>query len=659
MAVILFDRAEFMARHPMRSRTFTRAMLIALMLGTVLPCPLFAGQTDTGHAGTVAAPFLQLNSSVRSAALGGYQAALSGDLQSQFSNPAGLANVSSPELWFSHNQSIEKTKVDSLGFASNLKSNALSFAIQQFGYGSADRVDLDASGNPVTGQGSFSFSTTLLEAGWARPVGDSPITEKIAVGAVAKGWRDSQAGTSKTGWAGDIGVQCYGLLFQSLDLGLSARNFGPSVDGYNLPRSIAIGGAYHIVPHESVLKRVSVFSELDIPRQQSAVLRSGFELNQNWVWERLGFENVNNHPEDSLSRFSFGAGIRIKNLKLDYAWSPQGDLGDIHRLSLQVGFGLTPEEKRDMAKNIDAAIQKRSIEKSSSFIALAQQAMKEGKWKVAQGNLETALIWSPRDEKTRELLQSVQDKARYSESRLLYQEGMELFQDEQWLDAALKWEQVLKIDPKNKNARQNLIVARDKMARAGSQRKAELSAAEKAFDRGTRAYLDGRYDDAINEWMMVKKLAPGTHDINTYIVKAKNMKLTEEVTKLKKEAAPENSMAETLSQEAYTWYSLGQIDKAVENWEKVLVLDPSNADAKAALKEARARKNLSKNESPPQTSGKVTELNAAALKNYREGNLDAAAANWRKALQIDPHNVWIRSYLNRVEREITDRENSR
>ena len=66
---------------------------------------------------------------------------------------------------------------------------------------------------------------------------------------------------------------------------------------------------------------------------------------------RLGYRYQIQRPDlGSLADFSAGIGLRGKNMSIDYAFVPLGDLGQTHRLSFNLRFkpnlksALTPPE---------------------------------------------------------------------------------------------------------------------------------------------------------------------------------------------------------------------------------------------------------------------------------------------------------------------------
>lgn len=57
-----------------------------------------------------------------------------------------------------------------------------------------------------------------------------------------------------------------------------------------------------------------------------------------------------NNGLQGLQSFTAGAGIRISDLELDYAYLPYGDLGTSHRVSLSYQFAMNPKRDEPVIK---------------------------------------------------------------------------------------------------------------------------------------------------------------------------------------------------------------------------------------------------------------------------------------------------------------------
>jgi hypothetical protein len=311
-------------------------ILMFIMMGGSLG----ATQQNDNDGGEVAAGFLEINPSVRTAALGGHQGAMRGSLDAAFSNPAGMASLVGPEFLLTHNQSFLETKYNTIAFGGPAGRQILGISAQYIDDGSHKTSGVDAQGNPIQGVGEFRFSTLIVDLFWARS-----IYKKASVGITAKAWRESQGAHFSEGVAADVGFQIAAIP-SSFDLGLVGRNLGPDVDGVSLPRSTAFAASAHIPFRGKGFKQISIFSDLDFASHRDLEIHAGIELQHPIFSLRAGYENLESDPEESLGQFSFGAGLRIKGWCLDYAWLPRGVMGDEHRVGVKIGFGNISQHKK-------------------------------------------------------------------------------------------------------------------------------------------------------------------------------------------------------------------------------------------------------------------------------------------------------------------------
>src|ERR1700741_816018 len=103
-----------------------RPALLLLFLSVPLKAGLLPpGAFSSGAQGTTALPFLELPAGSRAAALGGSQAALAGDAESIFGNPAGLAWLGRRELSLSYSALLETSYLGSFALAWPVRSGVL------------------------------------------------------------------------------------------------------------------------------------------------------------------------------------------------------------------------------------------------------------------------------------------------------------------------------------------------------------------------------------------------------------------------------------------------------------------------------------------------------------------------------------------------------
>jgi hypothetical protein len=145
-------------------------------------------------------------------------------------------------------------------------------------------------------------------------------------------WKASGYGVDAGAWAKIPAVGLY--------LGASACNIGPDIKFIDreepLPLVYRLGGAWQrpIVPQ---VLGMLITADAVFPKHEDAYPALGAELGiKETVALRIGY---NGEKERANGGLTTGAGVKILDyLWLDWAYTPYGDLGSFHRLSLYVSF---------------------------------------------------------------------------------------------------------------------------------------------------------------------------------------------------------------------------------------------------------------------------------------------------------------------------------
>jgi hypothetical protein len=93
------------------------------------------------------------------------------------------------------------------------------------------------------------------------------------------------------------------------------------------------------------------------------------------------------------------------------------------------------------------------------------------------------------------------------------------------------------------------------------------------------------------------------------------------------------------------YLSQGKYDKAAEEFNKVLEVDPENVKAKQLAESVKGRL-------IEKRKGEIEGLYTAGLKAYYDGKLESAVSSWKKALEIDPDNNKIRTAAENAQKEL-------
>jgi tetratricopeptide (TPR) repeat protein len=229
---------------------------------------------------------------------------------------------------------------------------------------------------------------------------------------------------------------------------------------------------------------------------------------------RAGY-NIDNENNilGGISGLSFGAGITIEKLSIDYAFSSRGDLGMTHLIGLK--FIYEGAEERE----------KNTYQKLTEF--LAYQNYKDGEEAFNAGNYKRALVYweevkamMPGYEGIDEAIEKVSNIIKRGGSLAnidkIFNQGMAYYEKFDFNNAVKKWEEVKRIMPNYKDIDIWLNDAKDLQKSGKMSREAE-----KYFRQGLKHYNNCDYIKAIAEWQTGLSKDPKNKKINQYIERAK------------------------------------------------------------------------------------------------------------------------------------------
>ncbi|MEW6049643.1 MAG: PorV/PorQ family protein [Candidatus Zixiibacteriota bacterium] len=280
--------------------------------------------------GRTAADFLQIGVLANSAAMGGAYSAVAEGAGACFTNPAGLAATTRPEVLLSHFSWYQSLNLEHGSVALPLTNRlVLGGAITFLSYGSMEGYDRD--GAPTGNISAYDWAGGVT-VGYQTGVG-------LAVGVTGKFINQKLADANASTFAADIGAR-YQL--GKFIFGATATNLGGTMQFYStkekLPTSTRIGVA--VAPFGN-----SFLTSVDLEKKaygETVIHHGGQFAYRDQYFVRAGYNYYPDRDYRSLGTgVSFGGGIRFGGLTIDYAFTP-GDsqvADDLHRFSL--GIALT------------------------------------------------------------------------------------------------------------------------------------------------------------------------------------------------------------------------------------------------------------------------------------------------------------------------------
>jgi hypothetical protein len=330
--------------------------------------------------GTASAQFLKIGIGARGIGMAGAQTAVTDEVDSIYWNPAGLVNVKDRQaslmdyIWF---QDINYQTAE---YAQNTKYGVFGAMINYLSMDSIQKRD-----NIGTPEGDFNPNDMAITVSYAKEV------KNIPVGANLKYISSKIDDVSANAVALDLGAQYkyddrLGFGFVMQNLGTKMKYLSKSE---KLPFTVKAGAVYDMPIKD---KTVKLALDLDAPIDDQIYFAFGAEYkikglikDELQLIPRIGY-NTNTNDLNGTKNINLGTGFEYKGYRLDYAWSPYGELGDSHQISLLVKFdeaGLFIKKKNVEQVNNESS-QQEDADKQAKQLAKEEAAKKKAEEKAAK-----------------------------------------------------------------------------------------------------------------------------------------------------------------------------------------------------------------------------------------------------------------------------------
>ncbi|MCX7641660.1 MAG: PorV/PorQ family protein [Elusimicrobiales bacterium] len=287
--------------------------------------------------GITSGDFLNLDINPRVLALGGVQGSVVDDASSISLNPAGLMEINNFSIFLSRSKYIEGINYNFMSYAQRITYDGV-VGISAFtnDIGTIEHTDIDQN---ILGR--FSPSDVVVGISYSRGITEFSDRETdVTMGIGYKYIRSKIYNTAKA-TAVDLGINVYKFTYIPYKLSFVINNLGSGLrydqESVPIPMKFRIGTA--IYPFPSLLCAV----DFVWPKNDIYYLNVGSELNlktaENFFFSlRGGFNTLK--TRNDLGGFSFGFGILIKFLSVDYGFTSMGELGNTHLISISFDFPL-------------------------------------------------------------------------------------------------------------------------------------------------------------------------------------------------------------------------------------------------------------------------------------------------------------------------------
>jgi len=295
-------------------KSIRKALLLGFLvpIATVLTLPTISLSAGPG---TTAANFLKIGIGARATAMGGAFIALADDGTALYWNPAGLAQVDETEILAMYNMWFQEVKQGYLSLTFPFLKGTAGLGANYVDMGDIEKRD--GGGNLIGNFGAFDIQASL---GYARK-----LSSRLMFGISAGMLTESIAEDKKSTYLGNVGLLFSG---KSFSLGLACQNIGSKLGEDSLPLTYRGGIALR-------LSSLSIEADAVKAIDDDMYYCAGLEW---WIGNILALRAGYRTGQDVGSGISYGVGLRISTINLDYVYVPYGDLGNTQRVSLGINF---------------------------------------------------------------------------------------------------------------------------------------------------------------------------------------------------------------------------------------------------------------------------------------------------------------------------------
>lgn len=580
--------------------------------------------TLAGSLWAQAGLFLNLGAGGREQGMGGAVSAITAGPSSVFWNPSGIALGRPIGVFAQHTEYFQGIRYDNLALAKSFGFGTLAL----YGGGLYVGGFEGRTGPSPEPEWEFSAFDFYMGLAYAKRIGD------LSLGGSGKFFTSKVDKDGARAFAGDLGA-IYTTRF--VNAGIALQNLGGNLtyveESSPLPTALRLGLGF------KPLDLAVISADLVKPFHNPTVSR-GFELRfgaeatvARILSLRTGFSTdlEGDYPSEAfqpgvLSAFWFGAGVRVEDFDIDYAFRSYDALGYTHRISLTYSFGRSREVNTKASKLLAEEYQKKARITAESFYTSAMNYYSEGNLAEALANLDRALVWDPEYPEAQAMYDKIKEEKRKKDAETYYNRGLELYNQGNFMDAITQFEKCLELDPENSLAakwQENSFTALVEVQKTKYGKKQEQGKqVSDLMKKGVSYYSKGDYFKAEERFKEVLKLDPQNAEAKDYLAKSEKAKKDKAADYLRKADAAK---------------SRGDYAKALDAYQKALDYEPSNPDANKGLVETK------------QLAAKAaTEHLANGKALYKKGDLSGAEGEFRTALVLDPSLTEASSYLSEI-----------
>ncbi len=623
-------------------------ILLAVAVVALFVCtfaPAYAGDGDGGTQSV-----FSIGAGSRALGLGRSFVSIADDASSVYWNPATLRNVQQAQLMFMYMPVFgDFTGADYVYFGAvypTLNAGAFGAGFQRIGA----KFDAYDEFSSSLGEQSYSESQILITYAFERR--SKWVLGTLATGASFKIVSQNVDPYSSTAPGVDVGFRWIPDAAPSFAIGVNLQDISGAeqklaVDTDVTYRTIMAGAGYtRRFDNGSALR---LLFQVDMPEKADSRYHAGAEYEfSRYIALRAGYDEGN---------ISFGFGVNVSAFGVDYAYLSRDEAGQSHPVTFSVGVGPTLDDKRREisdaeAEELQALIQQQYATRVAASRTRALQYETEGDFASALDEWKIVLEFIPGDPEATEgeararqqLLAAQAAATRNAENRAVlqtrFEQGLAFYEDNNFARAMGEWQTILAIDSTHAGAtdyRDRTQAKIDEAVSAHVQRANELE-------------RNARYTEAIGDWNNVQVYEPNNTEARAAIERLRGR--IESVSK-DNEAAQRRLRIVTLYDDAITMYNQGDYQQALGNLDEVLRLKPDHEEAKR-LRAQAIRKTTPLTD---EEKGRIRSLYLAGMQHFAKDEYAKAIEEWQKILEIDPTNESVQRNIEEARQRLRQLEN--
>jgi len=556
----------------------------------------------------------------RAMGMGGAFVAIADDASAVYYNPAGISQLERAQFSGLHVTLWEGVNYDVINFViPTLDYGSFGVGVMRIGVGEIMRRD---QYNIKRGEFDYHQEQYLLSY-------SLHITENMSVGLTGKLSSQSLDNYNASGFAGDIGALFRIPGHPQLTLGLNIQELFASgmklkSRNENDPTNLKVGLGYEIL-FGGLDNRIRFAVDVDKTERKDPITHFGAEAD----WGGNLFVRSGVEP----SGVSFGGGVAVGFIGVDYAFINSEEMGDAHRFSLSMKFGkplslrLRERIAREESISEERFIifsRREKLKNADYFLQRGDSLAFLGRLPDAEQAYKYALAWDPDYEPARQRLQDINPELevmreeekiglrRSLEVEFTLERARQLAASEHYPDAIRELDDLLATDPHNSPA-----------ASLRSEYNLKLEQNIQTLKLNAYSYYKQKdYTNAYYEYQKLSQLQP-----DDPIVKGR---LSEISNKL--QAALHLKQGLQLFGEGN--YSLSAVE-----FQLALQYDPEDNTCTEYLD--RSQNNLAGTTTLKEIkeNPQIWQLYLDGIAAYQEGDFQSAMSKWEKVLRDYPTNI--------------------